>query len=208
MSNVYFMSGKDDCRTPAYSIFPIEKVGLAFELIPLLDGKSKFICSCHFKKITLAKKGLVYEEVTEGDPVWIDYPANSFAWPIFSERFMALIRENTSDEDNIDWINLRVEHFGISKSYYILRFNKLHDIIDSSKTLYVENTDLIIRPCFKATAFEKIQIAAIPIANNLWKITSGLYVSEILKNMIIKHKIEGLEFSKARISKGINPLLA
>ena len=200
MSNLYSMSWKDDCKTPDYSIFPKEKVGPSYELIPLLEGKNQFICSCCFKKIVVGKKGLVYVEVTENDPVWTDYPANSFAWPIFSEKFMTLIGENTSDEDKIDWINLQVEHFGITRSYYILRFNKLHDIIDSKNTLYVENTDLIIRPCFRAEAFEKIQIASIPTSHNLWKITSGLYVSERLKNTIMKHKIKGLEFSKARIS--------
>jgi len=201
MSNVYLMSWKDDSKKYAFSVFPQKKLGLAHEIIPLLEGKNTFLAECFFRKIIVEKNGLQYEEVSSKDDVWQDYPPNLFAWPIFSERFKGIIDCNISGNECVDWIKVNIEHFDIVRPYYILRFNKLHDILDLTKTTYVKDTNHIIVPTFKSLAFEKYHVAAIPESSYLWKITSGIYVSEKMRQTIIKEKIKGVIFGKCRISE-------
>ena len=192
------MCWKSTVKTPTFSIFPRKESWLAHELIPILEGKHIFPGECYFRKILVGKKGLIYRDVAVADPVWQNYPPNAFAWPIFSEPLKQLIQENVSEAANIDWIKMSVEHFQDKRQYYILKFNELHDVIDKENTLYVRGTDNIIRPCFRKINFDKVQIATIPTSGNLWKITSGVYVSGKLKKAIEKSGTPGIEFSKTR----------
>ena len=198
MSKVYFMCWKDNPKKPTYSVFARKKLGLAHELIPILDGKKDFNGEFYFKKITVGKNGLLYEESEELASVWQDYTPNEFAWPIVSEKFRNILMDNTSEIDGIDFIKIFVAHFNETKPYYILRFNKLNDVIDVANTLYVKDTNHIIRPCFKEAAFDNIQIATEPRDHNLWKITSGIFISEKLKKALIRNKIESIEFTKRK----------
>jgi len=198
MSKVYFLCWKESPNKPTYSVFSRNKTGIAHELIPVLDGKNEYNEEFYFRKIFVGQDGLVYEDTEESDPVWQDYPPNEFAWPIVSEKLHNIIINNTSHIDEIDFIKISISHFGKANSYYILRFNKLHDIIDVENTLYVEGTNRIIRPCFKEIAFDNIQIASKPDNYNLWKITSGIYVSDKFRKEIIREKIDGIEFSRAK----------
>jgi hypothetical protein len=201
MSKVYSLSWKDNRNKSAFSVFPKKKLGLAHETIPLLEGRNIFLTECYFKKIIVEKNGLRYEDVRQEDDVWQDYPPNAFAWPIFSERFMSIIDSNISGNECIDWINVNIEHFEVIKPYYMLRFNKLHDVLDIEKTTYVKGTDHIIVPTFKSSAFEQYHIATIPSSNCLWKITSDIYVSEKMRQTIKNENIKEVEFGKCRISE-------
>ncbi len=201
MNNVYFMCWKENRSKSAFSVFPKKELGLDHEIIPLLEGKNIFLADCYFKKIIVEKNGLRYEEVKSEDNVWQDYPPNAFAWPIFSERFMNIIDNNISGNECIDWIKVNIEHFDVIKPYYILRFNKLHEVLDLEKTTYVNGTDHIIVPTFKSSAFEQYQVAVKPSPYHLWKITSGIYVSDKMRQTIIKEKIKEVEFEKCRTSE-------
>jgi hypothetical protein len=121
MSKVYSLCWKENRNKSAFSVFPKKKLGLAHETIPLLEGKDIFLAECFFKKITVNKSELRYEEVTSEDDVWQDYPPNVFAWPIFSEHFKSIIDSNISGNECIDWIKVNIEHFDVIKPYYILR---------------------------------------------------------------------------------------
>ena len=160
--------------------------------------KNTFLVDTFFKLITVESNGLAYHDVKPSDKVWQDYPPNAFALPIFSEKFKNSINEGLTGKEEIDWININVKHFDDQRIYYLLRFNKLYDVIDKQNTLYVKNTNQIIRPCFKEKVFNEIAISPKPQNHDLWKITSGLYVSENLMQIIKKAKIKGVEFSKCR----------
>ena len=200
MANVYLMSWKDDGKKTGHGIFSKSDVSPAHELTKELLSKDEFACDAHFRRIEIAKNGLVYSDSLPTDDVWKDYPANEFAFPLLSEGFMNLIKANTTSIDAIDFIKFPIQHFDQKRTYYILRFNKLHDVIDRKLTTYVKGTDHIIVPCFTAAAFDSIQIASKPISHDLWRITSGIYVSEKLKRKISQSKIKGIDFSKVRVS--------
>ncbi len=199
MNNLYFMSGRET-EKPTYSIFPCKELGkLPYELIPLLEDKREFITDCYFKKISVGKDSLIYEDAEENAEVWTDYPANYFAWPIMSEKLKDIIESSATGQEGIDFIKLKVRHYSLEKIYYLLRFNKAIDSIDKENTLFVKDTDLIIKPVFRADKLDQYHIFYKPQAYDLWRISSAIYVTGEVKRAIIKSGIKDVKFSKARV---------
>ena len=136
------MSWKET-KKPIYSIFPCKDLGkLAHELIPLLKDKKEFITDCYFKKISVGKDSLIYEDAEENADLWTDYPANWFAWPIMSEKLKDIIESNSTRKEGIDFIKMKVRHFSLEKFYYILRFNKVIDSIDKENSSYYKEHEI------------------------------------------------------------------
>jgi hypothetical protein len=50
-----------------------------------------------------------------------------------------------------------------------------------------------------AVILRKYRIFSVPSSHDLWKITSGLYVSERIRKAIIKEKLTGVDFEKTRV---------
>lgn len=99
-------------------------------------------------------------------------------------------------EEGIDWITARINGNGENRDYYIPRFARMLDVLDMQKTSFVQGTDHIIRPFFSLTKINNYSIFNRPSSHNLWKITSGIYVSESLKRAIGKEKLSGIYFEK------------
>lgn len=195
----YFLTVKDFQEVA--SAFAPDDTALAHELIPELDGKNELPFELELVKLSVGKKGLIKSnDLSNLSAVWLDYLPNSLAWPLMSERFKGLINENLTGNECINWIKAKINWRKESRIYYILRFEKMLDVLDLKQTLFVKGTDHIIRPHFSLEKTNSYSVFNIPAPYDFWKISSGIYINETLKKNIIKEKLIGPAFEKVRVS--------
>jgi hypothetical protein len=171
------------------------------EIISLLEGKSSLPFEFRLKKVTEKEDGLAISDSLEGlQQVWVDYLPNCEAWPLMSERLKKVIENNLTGEEGIDWIAAIVNGKGEQRKYFVLRFTKKLDVLDTERTMFVPGTDVIIRPCFSLAKVCRYSIFHKGDAYEfLWKITPGIYVNEKLKKAIQKEKLTGIAFEKTYV---------
>jgi hypothetical protein len=199
MENYYLLSWKDT-KEPLASAFAPKGTKLAQDLIPQLNGINKLPFELNLVKLSVGKNGLIESDnLTEMKDTWLDYQPNSLAWPMMSEKLKSTVEELLTGNEYIDWITATVNCKEEQKTYYIPRFNKLLDVLDTQKTMFVQGTNVIIRPVFSSSKISLFSMFSKPASHDLWKITSGLYVSEYLKKTIQEQNLSGIKFEKTRV---------
>jgi hypothetical protein len=200
MNNYYLVSWKH--KSELVSAFSLQqKSMLDTELIPSLFGKKNLPFHFELKRVKESQSGLIVNDsLLELSEIWLDYQPNNLAWPLMSERLKSVIDNNLTGNEAIDWIECKVIGLNDVRSYYILRFNKLLDVLDINKTLFVDGTDHIIKPVFDLQKITVFSIFPKPLSDDLWRITPGIYISEKLKKQLQKEKMTGLDFEKVSVS--------
>lgn len=199
MSNYYLLSGKNNPKVA--SAFAPEGTKLAHELITELDNVKELPFELNLVKLTVGKNGLIESnDLSDLKEIWQDYQPNSLAWPLMSEKLKSVIEKSLTGNEGIDWISVIVKGSGEQRKYYIPRFSKMLDVLDKQKTIFVQGTDRVIRPVFSLSKIDKYNVFHQPSAHSLWKITSGLYVSEALKKAIQKEKLTGVDLEKTSVT--------
>jgi hypothetical protein len=197
----YFLLSWKNGRDPLASAFSPKGSKLAQDLISELKGINKLPFELSLVKLDVGKNGLIESnDLSDLKEIWLDYQPNSLAWPLMSERLKSVIEANLKRNEHIDWIECKVKNGSEERAYYILRFNEMLDVLDMQKTLFVQGTDQIIRPIFASSKIASYSIFSKPSSHDLWKITSGLYVSDGLKKAIQKAKLTGMDFEKTSVS--------
>lgn len=201
MEKYYLMSAKDE-RGSSASAFAPEGTKLAQDLISDLEGIRQLPFELNLIKLDVGKDGLIKSnDLTGIKNVWKDYQLNSMAWPLMSEKLKSVIEANLTGKEEVDWIAVVVNGLDEQRTYYIPRFNKKLDVLDVEKTMYVPGTNHTIKPVF---SFSKINeynaFTESSSGNNLWKITSAIYINESLKKAIQKENLTGVSFEVTRIS--------
>lgn len=200
MENYYSLSWKEG-RDPLASAFAPKVFKSGNELILELNGKNKLPFELSLVKLDVGKNGLIESnDLSDLKEIWLDYQPNSLAWPLMSERLKSIIEANLTGNEQIDWIECKVKNGSEERTYYILRFNKMLDVLDMQKTMFVQGTDHIIRPVFASIKISAYAIFSAPSSYELWKITPGLYVIEALKKAIQKAKLTGMDFERTSVS--------
>lgn len=195
MSNYYLLSGKNKLQV-AMAVAP-KDVKLAQDLIIQLEGYSELPFELNLVRSTSGKNGLVEsEDLTHLKEVWLDYQPNSLAWPLMSEKLKIIIEKRLTGNEKVDWITAVINGKGEQRKYYIPRFNKMLDVLDMQKTIFVQGTDHIIKPVFSLSKISSYGIFSKPLSDNLWKITPGIYVNEEVKKAIQNEKLKGVDFEK------------
>ncbi len=199
MEKYYSLNWKDGNSSCA-SAFAPKNVKLAHLLISDLDGIDKLPFELNLVKLSIGRNGLIESnDLTSLKEIWLDYQPNSLAFPLMSEKLKLLIDDNLTGKEHIDWIACKVKSKTEERPYFILRFNKMMDVLDVQKTMFVEETDRIIRPVFALSKIREYNIFTQPASYDLWKITPSIYVSDTLRKAIQKQKLTGLEFDKTRV---------
>ena len=199
MNNYYFLTWKH--TKEAASAFALKDFELDHELIPKLEGKTSLPFDFQLMKLTEGDNNLVKSsDLTGVEPIWLDYQPNDMAWPLMSERMMLIIMNHLTGQECIDWLSCIVKGADDQRTYYVLRFNKLLDVLDKDKTIYVNGTDHIIKPVFALSRILNYSIFPKPLSHGLWKFTSGLHINEALKKELKKQKITGIDFEKVSVS--------
>lgn len=200
MENYYLLSWKDG-KKPLASAFTPKGTKTDHDLIKELNGKSRLPFELDLIKLSISKNELVKSnDLTDLKDIWLDYQPNNLAWPLMSERLKLLVESNLTGKEEIDWLTCNIKSKNEEKLYFILRFNKMPDVLDMQKTMFVQGTEHIIRPVFAAFKVSSYNIFTKPSSHDLWKITSSLYVSESLKKAIQKEKLTGIDFEKTSVS--------
>lgn len=183
------------------SAFAPEDTKLAYELIEDLNDVNVLPFELRLFKLSDTKGGIAKSpDLKDLDEIWLDYQPNSLAWPLFSKRLKSTISKCLTGNEGIDWIEAKVNSNEEARIYYIPRFSKVLDVLDKQKTIFVQGTDRIVKPCFSLSKINPYNIFHQPSAHNLWKITSGLYVGESLKKSIQKEKLTGINFEKILVA--------
>lgn len=183
------------------SAFAPEGTKLAHELISELIGVNELPFELNLISLSSREGGIIQStDLPNSIEMWLDYLPNSLAWPLMSEKLKNIIDENLTGREGLGWIKANVNGKGERRIYYIPYFTRLLDVLDMTKTLFVKDTDHIIKPHFSLDKVINYSIFHQPSAFNLWKITSGLYVRKAIKDSILKAKLKGIEFELAKVS--------
>ena len=197
----YFLLSWKNGKEPLVSAYAPKGSKLAQDLISELNGINKLPFKLNLVKLDIGKNGIIEKhDLSDLKETWLDYQPNSLAWPLMSESLKSLIESNLLGNEQIDWIECIVKKGNEERPYFILRFNKMLDVLDIQKTIFVQGTDHIIRPVFASLKVSAYSIFSKPSSHDLWKITSGIYVSDVLKKAIQKAKLTGMDFEKTTVS--------
>ena len=138
MEKYYSLNWKDGNSSCASACAP-KNVKLAHLLISDLDGINKLPFELNLVKLSIGKNGLIESnDLTSLKEIWLDYQPNSLAFPLMSEKLKSVIETNLIGSERIDWISCKIKNGDEEKLYYILRFNKMLDVLDVQKTMFVE----------------------------------------------------------------------
>ncbi|UCA61685.1 hypothetical protein KB553_09135 [Chryseobacterium rhizoplanae] len=195
MDKYYLLCSKGE-KGPSASAFAPEGTKLAQDLISDLEGRNQLPFKLNLIKLDVDKDSLIKSSDLSGiKELWKDYQINRFAWPLMSEKMKSIFENNLTGNEGIDWIEAIIVAPNEQRTYYIPRFNKKLDVLNMEKTMFVPGTDYTIKPVF---SFSKISnynaFTESSSKNNHWKITSAIYVSEVLKKAIQKEKLTGVSF--------------
>jgi hypothetical protein len=172
---------------------------LSHELISDVIGRIELPFELFLKKVTTGKNGLqVSDDLSEIKHLWQDYQPNNLAWPLMSEKMKNIISDHLTGNEGLVWIKAIVNGNNESKEYFIPRFSYKLDVIDEQKTMFVSGTNHIVIPVFSYAKIANYSLFFAP--QDYWEITSGLYVSDALKNAIQKAKLTGVDFEKTTVS--------
>jgi hypothetical protein len=200
MEKYYYLSWKGG-NGPLASAFAPKDAKSDNELIKELNGSNQLPFELSLVNISVGKNGLIKsEDLTGIKEVWMDYQPSNLAWPIMSDRLKSIVESNLTGNENLDWVTCKIKSDKEERRYYIPRFNKMLDVLDMQKTLFVKDTNHVIRPVFALSKINAYSIFHAPANFDLWKITSGLYVSEKMKKAIQKQKLTGMVFEKVSVA--------
>jgi hypothetical protein len=195
MNNCFLLYGKN--LPVVASAFAPKDIKLSQDLISDLEGRNELAFDLDLVKLSRSSKGLEESyNLTGLSNIWLDYQPNSLAWPMMSEELKTVIDSHLTGNESIDWISAIIKAKTEQKLYYIPRFNKLLDVLDLQKTIFVSGTDHIIKPVFSVAKTSLYAVFPKPTSGDLWKITPSIYVNETLKKSIQKLKLTGLGFEK------------
>ncbi len=123
-----------------------------------------------------------------------DFLGNSLAWPLMSSAMKAIVEGQLTGEEGIDWVTVSVRVQGGVTTYFIPRFRRQLDVLDLTRTKFVDGTDHVIRPCFSLPKIQRFGMFHLP--SSFWRITRGLYVAEYVKRALTNGAVSGVAFER------------
>jgi hypothetical protein len=168
---------------------------LSYELIPELRNSKEMPFEFELVMLTHGKDGLVTDkDLSTLNKKWFDYQYNDLAWPIFSEKLMKIIQNNLSGNENLTWIECKINSMEENRIYYIPKFSKELDVLNINKTMYVSGTNHIIKPYYSLNKIENY--AVFPRPSTFWEIPISIIVNQKIKEIIEKEHISEIVFTE------------
>ena len=110
---------------------------------------------------------------------------------------MTAINDNLTGEEGIVWMKANVLSQQGAKFYYIPRFEKVLDVLDMQKTIFVKGTDHIVKPYFSLEKIKNLSVFHKP--GESWEIPHTLYINEAIRDTLISNKFTGLSFENIKV---------
>ena len=128
------------------------------------------------------------------DGVYCHFHACTGGANIISEEFTKLIESFTGDNNEIEYLPVKVisKEYG-DRIYYILHFRKIFDVIDKAKTIYAKDTDVILR-----VRLDNNKTKNLIIFNSQPAINDVIVCEDLYKAIKRNHYDLGIEFMLMR----------
>ncbi len=145
---------------------------------------------------------LPYEgEVTDWSPLkfmlrdgdYCDYLSTNSVHRVCSERLRNILDDHCGQKDELQWLPLSVHLGNEAKAYYALHFPNPADVLDIEKTMWVNGTDLVIKPVFSSDKLSGHSVFSFPKDESL-----PLFVDTSAKIAIEDAGCTGLQFTIAK----------
>jgi len=119
----------------------------------------------------------------------LDYQPNTIAWPLMSDKLKNILTYYLTGSESLSWVNARVVTGDKSVNYYIPRFDKSLDVLDTTKTIFAGN-NFVVKACIsieKASRYSYFSLPDLPF-------TSRIIVSEKIKDCVTLNNLTGMRF--------------
>jgi hypothetical protein len=155
-------------------------------------------------KYAFVKKVLEFtDDLSQAENLWPDYMGNEFAYTMISERFKNIIDSELTGNEGIDWIAAKIHANEECRTYYILRFNKILDVLDMEHSRFMGRDPSIpsnvVVPYFSFAKVSKYSVFNRPQSFDSWKMSGGIYVCNNIKKAAKKANLTGVGFSETRV---------
>ncbi|WP_151088467.1 imm11 family protein [Hymenobacter baengnokdamensis] len=190
---VFFLSPLDS-KSVAVACPPVDTPA-SYKLIDQLDGLTTLPFDLVLQDILFEKnRSRRSSELGKLKHLWLDYQPNSLVWPIFSERLKNLLDNQIISEKPFDWLSVTIrQNSKVSRQYYLLRFIKQQDVLNMEQSVFAgRNADFLVKPVFDVKKIENLTIFG--ARKDFWQITSGIYVSQKVKDAAKAQGLVGLNF--------------
>ena len=157
--------------------------------------------ACANQDFTLAD---VQDELKKADKLPFDYILedgtlkdllpDDFGLFLFSSKLKAIVEKYSIHQSDPKWLKANVIVGKKVIEYFVPNFQRKYDVLDTSKTSYVE--DIIIEALLMSTKTENFDF--FPLPDDEFSIE--ILVSESIKDEVKKEKLTGIAFEKALIS--------
>lgn len=189
--NYYWISiNNEQVSTVAYA--PVG-TPVSHRLIDMLDANETVPFSLELHEI-IENNGI--KKGARSD-IFYDYQPNSLAWPIMSERMYTIIASHLTGFEHIVWKRIQIVGKSISFPYYIPMFTIQLETLDNNNSVIVPSSGIVLKPCFKKDLLRNLSVFYLP--STFWRVTTQLFINDNIRRELLKEKIKGIEFSKARV---------
>jgi len=193
----YWLTWSTGYDTNAPVAYAPEDALLAHELLPKVIELEKLPFNLKLESVNIENNGLSRLGYLKSNHQPADYQPNSLAWPLMSGKMKEIINGLIKGNEGLKWIKVNVQGRECVYSYFIPIFTKKLDTLDYKNTLFVPNTDHIIKAVFD---YEKIKQYEIFHGHSpLWQISPEIYISERIKKELLNNQITGIQFEKIEI---------
>lgn len=185
---------KYKAKEPVASAVAPDAYAIGRENIALLAGKFELPFDLSLIRLESNKSGLIESNDLAGLELWRDYLLNGLRWPLISPQMRAIVEDNLTGAEKIEWLTANVYGADEKRVYYILRFREENDVLDYAKTKFVGNSKVMISPHY---SFEKVKgLALFGVPGMFWEITGSIYVNENMRKALHTAKLTGVKFEK------------
>ena len=170
---------------------------LAHELVSKVSNMKELPFDFELKSVKVDTQGLSILNDNEQEYVPVDYLPNSLAWPLMSNKMRDVINGLLMGTEKVEWVKAKIKTKEQTFLYFIPVFKTKLNTLDINKTMFVPNTDHIIKPVFN---YRKASKYLIFHGHSLfWQITSEIYVSNLLKLELLKKSLSGIQFQEIKM---------
>ncbi|WP_201984893.1 imm11 family protein [Hymenobacter rubidus] len=197
----YFLLSPQDSRDVAVACAPVSAPPY-FTLMEEMANCLKPPFDLMLKQVSFSKTGSVKsDDLSNLKRLWSDYQPNSFAWPLMSQKLRDIIDYYASGEEQYEWLPINIHaRKGDSRTYFVLRFNKSHDVLDLEHSVFHRFPDKpanLVKPVFSQQKIGRLCIFA--CSEVLWQLPTGIYVNYEVRDAAKCEGLEGLHFEKVRV---------
>ena len=130
-------------------------------------------------------------ELRDGD--FPDYLASNFGGRICSARLRDVLARGASEEDVLQWLEVRVHGARGEQAYFLLHFPHAPDVLDKEKTIFAE--DFVVKPVFSGALLANHRVFTYPRNQG-----RPLFVVKEVRRAIEEVECTGLHFSQVRVT--------